>query len=203
MLKVGLTGGLASGKSFIGRALAASGCTLIQADLLGHELLLPDGAAHAEVVRLFGSGILTADGSIDRKRLAAEVFSDPGRLAQLNSIVHPAVFRREEELIAASPPGGIVVVEAAILIETGNYRRFDKLIVAVCSREQQIERAMHRDGADLPDVLARLDRQLPLAEKRKLADYVIDTSGTKENTLRQTAALYNDLKELAKAKSQL
>lgn len=203
MLKVGLTGGIASGKTFVGKTLAELGATLIQADLIGHDVLLPAGASYTDVVAQFGTTILAADGSIDRQLLANTVFSDPARLAQLNAIVHPAVFRREDELIAAAPPDAIVVVEAAILIETGSYKRFEKLIVAVCTREQQIERAMHRPGAMLPDVLARLDRQLPLAEKRKFADYVIDTSGTKEDTLRQTGELYNSLKQLAKAKTAL
>ncbi|MCU1258956.1 MAG: Dephospho-CoA kinase [Bryobacterales bacterium] len=200
MLKVGLTGGLASGKSFVGKALMEMGCVLIQADQLGHEVLLPGGAAYSDVVQRFGTGILSSDGLIDRKLLASEVFSNPERLAQLNAIVHPAVFRREDELIAASAPDGIVVVEAAILIETGSYQRFDKLVLAVCTMEQQIERAMHRDGAALKDVLARLNRQLSLDEKRKYADFVVDTSGTKEDTLRQTADLYNGLRRLAEAK---
>ncbi len=200
MLKVGLTGGLASGKSFIGRVLAERGCVLIQADLLGHRVLLPDGAAYADVLREFGRGVVNADETINRKALAAEVFSRPERLAVLNAIVHPAVYRLEDEMVAAADSGAIVVVEAAILIETGNWRRFDKLIVAVCTREQQIERAMHRDGASLPDVLSRLDRQLPLEEKRKLADYVIDTSGTKEQTQCQTEEVLICLKALARAK---
>jgi dephospho-CoA kinase len=200
MLTAGLTGGLASGKTFVGKTIAELGATLIQADLLGHEVLLPSGVAYSDVLQQFGPSILSADGSIDRQLLAAQVFSDPERLAQLNAIVHPAVFRREDELIAQAAPDAIVVVEAAILIETGSYKRFEKLIVVLCTREQQIERAMHRPGAALPDVLARLDRQLPLAEKRKFADYVIDTSGTKEDTLRQTGELYNSLKQFAKAK---
>ena len=122
MLKVGLTGGLACGKTFVGQALADLGCHLIQADELGHEILLPGGEAYADVVREFGPGILNEDGTIDRKRLAAEVFAKPERLEALNRLVHPHVFRRERELIdrfAKSDPRGIVVVEAAILIETG------------------------------------------------------------------------------------
>ena len=195
MLKVGLTGGLASGKSFVAATLADLGCRVIEADALGHEVLAPGGAAHEQVMREFGT--------VDRKLLAAEVFGNPGRLAMLNSIVHPAVYRREDELMAeyaAADPDAIVVVVAAILIETGSYKRFDKLVVAACTREQQIERAMHREGAVLEDVLARLARQLPIEEKRRLADYVIDTSGTKENTLRQTKELYECFRRLAEVK---
>lgn len=201
MLKVGLTGGLASGKSFVGGALAAMGCHLIQADQLGHEVLLKGAEAYDAVVREFGPGVLAEGGAIDRRRLAAEVFDKPDRLRLLNSLVHPPVVRREEELmarLAADDPHGIAVVEAAILIETGSYKRFDRLIVVVCDQERQIQRAMKRDGLERGEVLARLSRQMPLAEKRKFADYVIDTSGTKEETLRQTCQIYEALRRIAK-----
>jgi dephospho-CoA kinase len=198
MLKVGLTGGLASGKSFVGAALEALGCKLIEADKLGHEVLMPGGSAYASVARAFGRGILGPDGSIDRKRLALEVFANKERLQLLNSLVHPEVRKRTDELIAeyaASDPDAIVVVEAAIHIETGGYKRFDRLIVVVCEEKQQIERAMAR-GATLEEAMARLASQMPLAEKRKYADYVIDTSGAKEETLRQTREVYNALRSL-------
>jgi len=197
MLKVGLTGGLACGKSFVGEALASYGCLLIQADELGHEVLEPGGKAYGAVVREFGREILTADGHIDRAQLAARVFGDPERLARLNSLVHPPVLRREEELIAqfgVREPNGIAVVEAAILIETGSYKRFDRMILVTCREEQQLERALRREGAREADVRARLSRQMPLAEKRKYVDFVIDTSGEKENTLRQTRAVYESLR---------
>jgi dephospho-CoA kinase len=196
MLRVGLTGGLASGKSFVGRALADLGCLLIQADELGHQVLEPGGEAYDGVIREFGSGILRADGTIDRPRLGALVFQDPQRLTVLNALVHPPVWARESRLLeeyAAAHPHGIAVVEAAILVETGSYRNYAKLIVAVCSEEQQIERAMSRDGMTREQVLDRLSRQMPLAEKIKYADYVIDTSGAKENTLAQTRAVYQSL----------
>jgi dephospho-CoA kinase len=199
MLRVGLTGGLASGKSLVGHALADLGCHLIEADALGHEVLLPGGDAYAPVVREFGPEILEAGGVIDRRRLAALVFGYPEKLAKLSSYVHPAVVRREEQIMAeleASDPQGIVVVEAAILVETGSYRRFARLIVAVCPREMQIERAMKRDGLTREEVLARLERQLPLEEKVKVADYVIDTSGTKEHALEQTQEVYRSLRSL-------
>jgi dephospho-CoA kinase len=128
------------------------------------------------------------------------VFKDPVRLEKLNRIVHPAVTRQQQTLaaeIAAREPNAILVVEAAILVETGSYRKFDKLIVVVCRREQQIERALEREGSTLGDVMARLDRQLPLEDKRKVADYVIDTSGTKEETLAQTRQVYESLRSLS------
>jgi len=197
MLKVGLTGGLACGKSFVGEALASYGCLLVRADELGHQVLAPSGEAYEEVVREFGSDILSEAGEIDRHALAARVFGAPERLARLNSLVHPPVLRREEALMsefAKHKPDGIAVVEAAILIETGSYKRFDRIILVTCSEEQQVERAMRREGALLDDVRARLGRQMPLDEKRKYADFVIDTSGEKEDTLRQTRAVYDALR---------
>lgn len=201
MLRVGLTGGFATGKSHVGHALAELGCRLISADELGHQALEPDGEAYAPVVREFGGGILDERGRIDRRKLAEQVFGKPERLEVLNSLVHPVVIRREEQLIAeaeAAEPGGIVVVEAAILIETGNWRRYDRLILAVCSVQAQVERAMKRDGLTRDEVLARLARQMPLEEKRNYAHYVIDTSGTKEDTYRQTLEVYNSLRSVQK-----
>jgi dephospho-CoA kinase len=199
MLKVGLTGGLACGKSFVGEALASFGCLVIQADELGHQVLAPGGEAYDNVVQEFGGDILMHNGQIDRQALAARVFGAPDRLARLNALVHPPVVRREDRLIdefAARQPDGIAIVEAAILIETGSYKRFDRIILVTCREEQQLERAMRRDGARQEDVRARLSRQMPLAEKRKFADFVIDTSGEKEDTLRQTRAVYEALRRI-------
>ncbi len=198
MLKVGLTGGLACGKSFVGEALAGYGCLLIQADELGHAVLARGGEAYRPVVGEFGEGILDRTGEIDRRALAAQVFGSPQRLERLNSIVHPHVIRKEEEAMAefaAREPHGIAVVEAAILIETGSHKRFDKIILVTCAEEQQIERAMRR-GTVREDVVARLNRQMPLAEKRKYADFVIDTSGAKEQTLEQTRAVFEALRRI-------
>ena len=197
MLKVGLTGGLACGKTFVGEALASFGCLLVQADELGHQVLEPGGEAYEAVVREFGPAIVDSDGHINRRRLGNLVFGSPARLERLNSLVHPPVVRREEEMIAAfaaRQPDGIAVVEAAILIETGSYKRFDRIILVTCADEQQRERALRRQGAAEADVAARISRQMPLAEKRKYADFVIDTSGTKEDTLRQTRAVYEALR---------
>jgi dephospho-CoA kinase len=199
MLKVGLTGGLACGKSFVGQALRDMGCLVIHADDLGHDVLSPGGEAHEAVVREFGPEILSDDGEIDRARLAARVFGDSRRLAALSALVHPPVVKREERMIAdyaADHPNGIAVVEAAILIETGSYKRFDRLILVTCDEEQQVERAMRRPGAVESDVRARLSRQMPLEEKRKFVDFVIDTSGEKEDTLRQTRSVYEALRRI-------
>lgn len=197
MLKVGLTGGLACGKSFVGETLAGKGCLVIQADQLGREVMAPGGEAYEGVVKEFGPEILASDGTIDRRKLAAGVFGNSARLARLNALVHPAVIRLEEERIAdfaRREPQGIAVVEAAILIETGSYKRFDKMILVICRQDQQMERAMRRTGAAETDVRARLDSQMTVDEKRKFADFVIDTSGEKEDTLRQTLAIYEELR---------
>lgn len=189
MLRVGLTGGLASGKSFIGKALEELGCYVIRADDLGHQVLLPGGEAYDAVVAAFGT--------VDRRRLASLVFHDPEKLAKLSRIVHPAVAKLQEQetaRIAAADPHAIVVVEAAILVETGSYVKFDRLIVAVCTPEQQLERAMKRDSCSLEDAMERIKRQLPLEEKRRVAHFVVDTSGTKESTLEQTRAVYEALR---------
>ena len=199
MLRVGLTGGLASGKTFVGHALADLGCYLIEADKLGHDVLAPGGEVHDAVVHEFGDAILDQEGNIDRRKLSALVWDQPERLAKLNSLVHPAVWKREDRKMAEiekSDPQAIVVVEAAILVETGSYKRFDRLIVVTCTAEQQMERAVKRGPYGKEEVLARLSRQLPLAEKIRVADYVIDTSGDKEHTLEQVRAVYSSLRSL-------
>lgn len=193
MLKVGLTGGYATGKSLVAHELDRLGCHIIYADALGHEVLLRDGEAYASVVEEFGPGILDVNGEIDRKKLAGIVFRDAARLAMLSSFVHPAVLRLEEKMfrdIAAKDPMGIAVVEAAILIEAKRDEWFDKLILTACDEEVQIARGMKRDKATREQVLARMANQMPVSEKRKYADYVIDTSGTKEDTVRQVEEVY-------------
>jgi dephospho-CoA kinase len=200
MLLVGLTGGLASGKTFVGHALAALGCHLIEADELGHQVLLPGAEAYDAVVNEFGEEILDEDRYIVRRRLGALVWDNPERLAKLNSIVHPVVIAREQQIMSEfgkRDPAAIVVVESAILVETGSYRRFDRLIVVVCTVEQQVERAMKRVAYSKEEVLARLSRQLPLEEKVRVADYVIDTSGTKEHALEQVKTVYESLRSLS------
>jgi dephospho-CoA kinase len=199
MLRVGLTGGLGSGKSFVGHALAGMGCFLIQADELGHQVMAKGAEAFDPIVAAFGPEILDAEGSIDRRKLGALVFDKPDLLTKLSSIVHPCVRMRGDRLeyeFAAREPNGISVTEAAILVETGSFRNFDRLIVAACTEEQQIERAVNRDHLTREEVLNRLRRQMPLKEKVKYAHYVIDTSGTREHTLDQTRKVYASLRSL-------
>lgn len=198
-MRVGLTGGLASGKSFVGRTFEEFGCLVIRNDELGHEVLKQGGEAYDGAVREFGPAILHADGAIDRRKLAKIVFRDPEQLAKLNALVHPPVRERTRQLLAAyeaAHPDGIAIVEAAIMMETGSYRDYAKLVVAVCGREQQIERAMARDAITREEVLERLSRQMPLEEKLKYADYVIDTSGSKEQTRARVREVYEKLRSL-------
>jgi dephospho-CoA kinase len=200
MLRVGLTGGLASGKTFVGHALRDLGCYLIEADELGHEVLLPGAEAYDAVIHAFGDEILDQDRHIDRHKLGELVFGQPELLATLSSLVHPPVAQRQAQAmagIAQADPAAIVVVEAAILVETGSYKKFDRLIVVVCTLEQQMERAMKRGAYTKQEVAARLSRQLPLEEKLRVANYVIDTSGTKENTLEQVRAVFGSLRSLS------
>jgi dephospho-CoA kinase len=199
MLRVGLTGGLACGKSFVAGILASLGCHVIQADELGHQVLLPEGEAYRPVLDEFGADILDERGFIDRRKLASLVFADSEKLKKLSAMVHPAVRRSQERIIAEleqTDPRGIAVVEAAILVETGSYLRFDRLIVVACSERQQVERAMHRDSYTREEALARLSRQLPLEEKKRVAHYIIDTSGTKARTMEQTQEVYRSLRSL-------
>jgi dephospho-CoA kinase len=199
MLRVGLTGGLASGKTFVGRALVDLGCYLIEADKLGHEVMLPGGEAYDAIVREFGPTVVDASGRISRRKLSGMVWNHPERLEKLSSLVHPPVQEREERQmaeIAQTDPRAIVVVEAAILVETGRYKSFERLIVVTCSAEQQMERALERGSYNKEEILARLSRQLPLEEKLRVADYVIDTSGSREATLGQARTVYGKLRSL-------
>ncbi|MGA8030211.1 MAG: dephospho-CoA kinase [Bryobacteraceae bacterium] len=203
MLKVGLTGGYASGKSLVAHELERLGCHLIYADDLGHAVLLPGGEAYAAVVQAFGSEILSPDGAIDRKKLAATVFASPELLNQLSGFVHPAVFRLEKQLLdgfESKDPTGIAVIEAAILIETGRYTAFDRLILTACDEETQVARGIKRDHLTREEVLARLAKQMPLEEKKRYAHYIIDTGGEKEQTISQIHQIYAQLKRFAQAR---
>ncbi len=196
MIKVGLTGGYASGKSFVAAELERLGCHVVYADKLGHAVLQPGGEAYAPTVAAFGPDILHADGAIDRKRLASLVFRDPDLLAKLNGFVHPAVFRLEQLLIeqfAGVDPAAVIIIEAAILIETGRYRSFDALILTACSEEVQIARGMTRDQLTRDQVLARLKNQMPLEQKKAYADYVIDTGLPQAQTISRVREVFEDL----------
>jgi dephospho-CoA kinase len=177
---VGLTGGLASGKSTVAERLAAMGAAVLDADAVVHELYRAQGAGAREVRRLFGDGVAAADGSIDRTALADMVGGDPEALARLNAAVHPLVFERINHWLAdlgtsAAAPSA-AVIEATLMVETGSYRRYDVLAVAWCRAEQQLERSVGR-GMPLERARELIAAQLPLDDKRRLADVVVDNSG--------------------------
>lgn len=203
MLRVGLTGGLASGKSFAASEFERLGCAVLQADRLGHAILAEDAAVLGEVTAAFGEQVLRADGAIDRKALARVVFASKDELERLNAIVHPRVFERVEDFLrqtAQRDPDAVALVEAAIMVETGSYRRYDRLVLAVCPREAQIDRFVQREGATRAEAEARLGRQMPLDEKRRYADYVIDTGGSEARTLEQVREVYGHLRKEAEKK---
>jgi dephospho-CoA kinase len=191
LLRVGLTGGIASGKTTVGQILAEHGALVLDADLLAHQVMAPGGAAHDEVVARFGHAILDERGRIDRSRLGARVFGDPGERAALNSIVHPAVLaeaeRRIDEYRGHSP---IAVLDAALLVETGAWRELHKLVVVRCSVETQLRRLLARGGMRAADARARIEAQAPLEDKLAVADYVVDTESTLRETRRQVDAVY-------------
>jgi dephospho-CoA kinase len=204
MLKVGLTGGLASGKSFVASCFREQGCRVIEADKLGHAVLEPGAEAYDGVVAEFGPGILRADGSIDRKALGAIVFADQAKLAKLNALVHPHVFARQQaffDQLRRDDPSAVAVVEAAIMVETGSYNNYDRIVLAVCPEELQIQRFIEREGATADEAAARLRRQMPLSEKVPFADYLIDTSGAKDQTRRQALEVCAKLKAEAEKRS--
>lgn len=201
MLRVGLTGGIASGKSTVAARMTELGLTVLNADALAHRLIEPGQPAYDDIVREFGREILRADGSVDRKKLGDIVFRDAARRERLNQIVHPRVIEAREERLQemeTQNPLGLAIVEAALLIEAGYYKKLDRLVVCSCRPEQQMERLRAR-GLTEEEARQRIDAQLPLAEKLRLADDVVDCSGTLEETERQTDALVARLRQLAAA----
>jgi dephospho-CoA kinase len=199
MLRVGLTGGIASGKSHVRRRLDAAGLATLDLDDVAHRVIAPGGPAYADVVRAFGARILAADGSVDRKVLGALVFADPAARAQLNALVHPRV-RDEEERAAASldpGPGSILVTDAALLVEAGVHLRFDRLVTVYCPPEEQERRLGARDGLDAEAVRARLRAQMSGEEKRLFAHYTIDASGSVAETDVLVDALVPELRAVA------
>jgi dephospho-CoA kinase len=199
VLKVGLTGGIACGKSVVRARLEESGLPTLDADAVVHRLLGPGSDVAREVGERFGGAVLASDGSVDRKALGAIVFEDESRRRELNAILHPRVwgeiFRFFEERGRSGSP--IAVVDAALMVETGSYRQYDRLIVVHCRAEQQLERLTARDGLSKEAAESRIRAQMPIEEKRKFADYLIDTSGTIDETLSRTDEVVSELERLA------
>jgi len=208
MLRVGLTGGIGCGKSTVAAMMGELGCHILNADKMAHALIAPGEPAYQEIRRQFGPDILAADGSVDRARLAAVVFSDADQLRSLNAIVHPPVLReldREFDRLLRSDPQGVAVVEAALLIESRYHERLDRLVLVTCTREQQLERltspsfgrAMSREQAE-----KRIAAQMPMEEKRKLAHDEIDCSGSLDHTKSQVMKLVKQFKRMAGSRAE-
>jgi dephospho-CoA kinase len=208
MVKVGLTGGIASGKSVVGEMFVTLGAHLIQADQIARKLMQPGEAVYYQVVSHFGREILNYDGTVNRSKLAEAAFGSttpapagtPSRVDELNRIVHPAVIRSQEEWMeemGRQDPHAVAIVEAALILEAGAAKRFDRLIVVTCREEQRITRFAERQKLDLAaarkEVARRMAAQLPEAEKIKAADYVIDNSGSLERTREQVQQVWEKL----------
>lgn len=209
MLRVGLTGGIASGKSTVGEMFVARGARLIRADEISHQLMRPGEVVYEEVVRHFGRGILDPDGTVNRKRLAEAAFgsgSGKSRIEELNQIVHPAVLKKQEqwmEDVGRREAEAIAMVEAALILEAGARAQFDRLVVVTCRPEQRIERWARCTGVDEEaarrEVERRMAAQLPDEEKVRAADYVIDNSGPLSETEKQVQELFARLQGEAAA----
>ncbi len=194
---VGLTGGIATGKSLVASEMKRLGAHVIDADSVAREVVEPGKPAYKEIIREFGRAVLKPDGTLDRKALADIVFKDKAALERLNAITHPRIRERIREEAARLSEGGngLVVLDVALLIEMGVRYEVEKIIVVAAGREQQLERAMKRDGLTADEAERRLSCQMDIKEKLKYADYVIDNSGTKESTLERTRELFEELKK--------
>jgi len=199
MLKVGLTGSIAVGKSFVCDVFGELGCHILDADQVARDMVSPGTKGIRQVVESFGNSVLLADGSLDRSKLGSIVFADEEKRLQLNSIVHPLVIEAQDEWLAArehEDPRGIAVIEAALMIEAGGYKRYDKLIVVWCEPEIQLNRLMLRDNLSPADASRRIASQMPQDEKKQYADFLIDTSNGFDETRRQSTEVFSHLSVL-------
>jgi dephospho-CoA kinase len=199
MLRVGLTGNIGSGKSAAGRMFVELGAHIIDSDVIAHRLFEPGHPVYRAVVAAFGREVVAADGSIDRQVLGALVFHDPELRQKLNSIVHPAVIDAQKiwlDELESKDSNAIGIVEAALMIEVGTYKNYDKIVVTICSPEEQKQRLRARSGLSDSEILARIQSQMPASDKVKYADYVIDTSGSLEDTGRQVREIFETMKVL-------
>lgn len=209
MLRVGLTGGIACGKSTIAKMFADLGARIIYADKIAHDLYHPGQPVYMELIKQFGPDIVQTDGEIDRGRLAAVAFGE-GKVQELNRIVHPAVIRRQEQLmydIGLREPNAVIMVEAALIFEAGAKKKFAKNIVVTCRPDQKIARYAERANIDETAAASEVDRrskaQMPDDEKIRRADYVVDNSGSLERTRQQVERIFAELKVLAIGKTNI
>jgi dephospho-CoA kinase len=200
MLIVGLTGGVASGKSLVSQVWKEEGAYLIDADRIARELVQPRAPAWKALVKAFGKKILQEDGSIHRKKLATRVFSNPVERDLLNRILHPRIKRelnRRIKGIGQKGPNAIVVIDAALLVETGSYRDVDEIVVVTSTKEQQIERLRRREGMDQEMARGIIDSQISGAERIKVADIIIRNEGSRKKTERKAKEVFEELKRIA------
>jgi dephospho-CoA kinase len=201
MLRVGLTGSIAVGKSYVGSVFVELGCHLLDADETAREVVSPGTIGLSEIVAEFGTDVLNTDGTLNRSQLGAIVFADQRKRLNLNSILHPLIIERQDQILnqwELIDPNGIGIVDAALMIESGGYQRFDKLIVVHCRPEVQLERLMLRSGLSRAEAQQRIDSQMPQEEKQKYADYLIDSSDGFEVTHHRTVEVYNQLVQLSR-----
>ena len=196
MLRVGLTGSIGVGKSFVTSIFAEAGCHVLDADQTAREVVMPGTPGLKALAEGFGQQILSAEGTLDRKQLGALIFADQSQRERLNHILHPFIIARQDEIMReweAQDPKGIGIIDAALMIESGGYKRFDKLIVVHCRPEVQLERLMLRDKLSRDEALRRINSQMSQEEKQKFADYLIDTSDGFESTRARTIEIYEKL----------
>jgi len=197
-LLVGLTGGIATGKSTVTGMLASPSVRVVDADALAREVVEPGTPAHARIVAEFGKGVLQPDGRLDRARLGEIVFPDPDRRKRLEAITHPAIRARFEQIMADLERqgfDGILIWDAALLVESGGHSKMDKVVVVTTDPATQLARLMARDGSTEEAARARTASQMPLAVKARVADYVIDNSGSREETEARVREVYRALLE--------
>lgn len=202
MLRVGLTGSIGVGKSFVAGVFAELGCRVLDADLTAREVVQPGSPGLLAVTNAFGTEVICADGTLDRKKLGAIIFGSQEKRQLLNSILHPYIIARQDEVLRSwetEDPHGIGVVDAALMIESGGYKRFDKLIVVHCDREIQIQRIMNRNHIAREVAAQRIDAQMPQEEKMEFADYLIDTSQGFDDTSRRTEDVFRKLDEIRRS----
>lgn len=199
MLKVGLTGSIAVGKSFVCEVLREAGVHVLDADQTARDVVAPGTKGLAGIVEAFDYEVLLPDGSLDRAKMGKLVFADETKRKLLNSIVHPLVIEAQDRWVSeteASDPSGIAVVDAALMIESGGYKRFDKLVVVWCRPEIQLARLVAREGLDATEAHRRIAAQMPQDEKKRYADYLIDSSAGFDDTRRQTLELVDQLRSI-------
>jgi dephospho-CoA kinase len=200
MLSVGLTGSIGVGKSFVTSVFAELGSHVLDADQTAREVVASGTPGLSAVIAAFGNDVLAPDGSLDRGRLGTLVFADEQKRQLLNAILHPFIMAEQDEIMRQweiEDPQGVGVIDAALMIESGGYKRFDKLVVVHCRPEVQLERLMTRNGLTLDEAKRRVKTQLSQEEKQKFADYLIDTSDGFDETRRRTMEVYKKLLKLS------